>query len=319
MNAPGAFRVEQADYVRDFDALRAVRETVFVLEQGVPPALELDEADARCVHVLARDASGTAIGTGRLVPPGETTAGDAHGDGGVPAARIGRMAVLPDWRGRGVGDALLAALLDAATRRHWKRVQLHAQATAIRFYQRHGFLPLGARFMEAGIEHLTMWRNLDGTMAVTDPSEALAVVVALAHSARRELRIRSRALDPGVLDTPEALEALRRFGTTRRGATVRILLRDAAGPQRDLAPLLPLAQRLPSVFAFRQADDRADTADPSAFIVDDLAGSWYRAFDNRLDGHARLASAGHARQLRERFDRAWERARPVTEYRVLGP
>ena len=320
MNAPVGFRVELADYGRDFDALRAVRDAVFVVEQGVPPALELDEADARCMHVLARDVSGTAIGTGRLVPPDEATAGDAHGgDAAAPAARIGRMAVLPDWRGRGVGDALLAALLDAAARRRWKRVQLHAQATAIRFYQRHGFLPVGARFMEAGIEHLTMWRNLDGTMAVTDPSEAVAVVVALAHSARRELRIRSRALDPGVLDTPDVLEALRRFGTSRRGPTVRILLRDAAGPQRDLAPLLPLAQRLPSVFAFRQADDRADTADPSAFIVDDQAGSWFRAFDNRLDGHARLASAGHARQLRERFDRAWERARPVTEYRVLGP
>lgn len=320
MTTPGAIRVAEADYARDFDALRAVREAVFVREQGVPPGLELDEADARCIHVVARDESGQAIGTGRLVPPDETTAGDAEGDGpGTPTARIGRMAVLADWRGRGVGDALLAALLEAAAARGWNRVLLHAQATAIRFYQRHGFLPVGPRFIEAGIEHLTMRRHLDGTMAVTDPAEAVAVVVALAHSARRELRIRSRDLDPGVLDAPEALDALRRFATSRRGASVRILLRDAAGPQRDHAPLLPLAQRLPSVFEFRQPDDRADTADTAAaFMVDDQAGSWHRTFDNRLDGLARLASPGHARQLRERFDRAWERARPVTEYRALG-
>ncbi|HEU4813367.1 MAG TPA: GNAT family N-acetyltransferase [Xanthomonadaceae bacterium] len=319
MKTPGEFRVAEADYGRDFDALRAVREAVFIREQGVPVALELDEADARCVHVVARDAEGNAIGTGRLVPPDESTAGDGHGAGpGLPAARIGRMAVLADWRGRGVGDALLAALLEGARGRGWHRVMLHAQATAIRFYQRHGFLPLGPRFMEAGIEHLTMWRHLDGTMAVTEAIEAVAVVVALAHSARRELRIRTRDLDPGVFDTPAVLEALRRFATSRRGATVQVLLRDAAGPQRNHAPLLPLAQRLPSVFAFREADDRIDTADPSAFVVDDQAGSWYRAFDNRLDGHARLASPGHARQLRERFDRAWERARPATEYRVLG-
>lgn len=318
MTAPDAIRVAEADYARDFDALRAVREAVFVREQGVPPALELDEADARCIHVVARDASGQAIGTGRLVPPEEATAGDAPGTGVAPSARIGRMAVLADWRGRGVGDALLAALMEAAAARHWNRVLLHAQATAIRFYQRHGFLPQGPRFVEAGIEHLTMWRHLDGTMAVTEPAEAVAVVVALAHSARRALRIRSRALDPGVLDAPEALDALRRFATTRRGGAVRILLRDTSAPQHELAPLLPLAQRLPSVFAFRQPDDRADTADPSAFMVDDRAGSWHRAFDHRLGGLVRLASPGHARQLRERFDRAWERGRPVTEFRALG-
>lgn len=312
-------QVTEADYARDFDALRAVREAVFVHEQGVPPGLELDEADPRCVHVVARDASGQAIGTGRLVPPDETTAGDAQGDAGTPApARIGRMAVLPEWRGSGIGDALLAKLLEVAAARRWNRVLLHAQAGAIRFYQRHGFLPRGARFMEAGIEHLTMWRQLDGTMAVTTPAEAVAVVVALAHSARRELRIRSRALDPGVLDAPEALDALRRFATSRRGATVRILLRDVAGPQRDHALLIPLAQRLPSVFSFRQPDDRADLVDTSAFIVDDQGGNWHRNFDHRLDGLARLASPGHARQLRDRFDQAWERARPVTEYRALG-
>src|SRR5690606_21065604 len=80
------------------DALHAVRDAVFVREQGVPVALEHDALDRACVHVLARTPSGDAIGTGRLVPPGE----------GLPA-RIGRMAVLPAWRGRGVGATLLQA------------------------------------------------------------------------------------------------------------------------------------------------------------------------------------------------------------------
>lgn len=302
------FTIAVADYRADFGALRAVREAVFIGEQGVPPGIELDAIDPDCVHVVARDDAGAPIGTGRLVPPD-----------GASDARIGRMAVLPGWRNRGVGDALLAGLLDAARERGWPRALLHAQAGAIRFYQRHGFLPRGARFVEAGIEHLTMWRTLDGTMAVTEPAEAVSVVVALAHAARRELRIRSRDLDPGVLDAPDALDALRRFATGRRGPVVRVLLQDAARPQREHAPLLLLAQRLPSVFAFREADDRSDTADPSAFVVDDLGGSLYRPFDNRIEGEARLASAGTARQLRERFDRAWDRARPVTEYRVLGP
>ena len=67
MNADRAgFEVEVADYARDRDALRAVREAVFVREQGVPLELELDARDPDCLHVLARDAEGRPIGTGRL-------------------------------------------------------------------------------------------------------------------------------------------------------------------------------------------------------------------------------------------------------------
>ena len=317
MTAP--FTVGEADYARDLDALRTVRDAVFVREQGVPVAIERDAADPACLHVLARDPDGRPVGTARLLPPPASPAGDPPADAdAVPEARIGRMAVLPDWRGRGVGDALLRVLLRAAAARGWTRVVLHAQSGAIGFYRRHGFLPRGPRFMEAGIEHLTMWRTADGAMAVADPAGAAAVVVALATAARRDLRIRSRVLDPGILDAPEVLEALRRFATSRRRASVRILLRDAATPQRALAPLLPLAQRLPSVFAFRESDPRVDAADTSAFVVEDGGGSWFRGQDDRMDGEVRLASPAHARQLRARFDRAWEHAREVTEYRVLG-
>ena len=140
----------------------------------------------------------------------------------------------------------------------------------------------------------------------------------LATTARRELRIRSRDLDPGILDTPEALDALRRFATRRGPVRIRILLQSAEAPRRMQAPLIPLAQRLPSVFAFREATDPVDQLDPSAFVVDDARGSWYRAFGHRIEGEARLDAPARARQLREAFDRAWERSRTVTEYRVLG-
>ena len=65
---PGPFQVVVADYADAFDDLRAVRERVFVQEQGVPVALELDDLDPRSRHVLARDRSGCAIGTARLTP-----------------------------------------------------------------------------------------------------------------------------------------------------------------------------------------------------------------------------------------------------------
>jgi predicted GNAT family N-acyltransferase len=299
---PAGFTVDFADYERDLDALRAVRETVFVQEQHVPLDLEWDELDPQCIHVLARDAAGTPIGTGRLAPD----------------RRIGRMAVLGDWRNRGVGDALLLALLQAARDRGWHAVSLHAQAAAIDFYLRNGFRPRGPRFLEAGIEHQDMVLDLDAPRAIGDRDEAVATVAALVSAARRRLWIYSRDLDPGLFDAPEVVDALRGFGTAGRDGQARILLQETAAAQRGRAPLIALAQRLPSIFAFREVDDPVDRAYPSAFVVNDTGGWYFRNLGHRFDGEADVHGPGRARQLHEGFDRVWERSRPVTEFRALG-
>jgi hypothetical protein len=122
----------------------AIRETVFVVEQGVPREIELDEWDARCDHAIAYHASAGAIATGRLLP-------DGH---------IGRMAVLREWRGKGVGGRLLEALIERARARGMRRVVLNAQTHAAPFYARFGFAVVGAEFMEAGIPHVEMARAL---------------------------------------------------------------------------------------------------------------------------------------------------------------
>lgn len=122
----------------------AVRHAVFVVEQRIPAALEWDGIDADCVHALALDEQGRAVGTGRLLP-------DAH---------IGRMAVLRQARGRGVGGLLLARLVDCARARGEQAVELSAQRTAERFYRRHGFEAHGEPYLEAGIEHVRMRRAL---------------------------------------------------------------------------------------------------------------------------------------------------------------
>lgn len=299
---PDDFTVDLADYARDLDALRAVRETVFVQEQQVPLDLEWDELDPQCVHVLARDADGTPIGTGRLTPD----------------RRIGRMAVLRDWRNRGVGDALLMALLQAARDQGWHAVSLHAQAPAIDFYLRNGFRPRGPRFLEAGIEHQDMVLDLDQPREISDRDQAVATVATLVAAARRRLWIYSRDLDPNLFDATEVVDALRGFGTAGRGGQARILLQDAAVAQRSRAPLIALAQRLPSVFSFREVDDPVDRAYPSAFVVNDTGGWYFRSLGHRFDGEADIHGPGRARQLHEGFDRVWERSRPVTEYRALG-
>ena len=123
---------------------RPVRELVFVTEQKVPLELEWDEWDERSDHAVARDAGGRAIGTARLLPDG----------------RIGRMAVLREWRRRGVGAALMEALLQKAREQSLSRVTLHAQTHAAGFYRRFGFSERGGEFWEAGIPHVEMTLEL---------------------------------------------------------------------------------------------------------------------------------------------------------------
>ena len=153
-----SFRVRRADWERDHEHLRRIREAVFVREQHVPPALEWDGSDASCCQVLAEDMDGTPIGTGRLLP-------DGH---------IGRMAVLATWRGRGVGSALLSELLRWAAEQGMTEVALNAQTHALGFYQQHGFSAEGEVFLDAGIDHMRMRRVLGQTnvqvSGVADPA-----------------------------------------------------------------------------------------------------------------------------------------------------
>ena len=118
----------------------AIRFEVFVDEQKVPAEIELDDMDAVCLHAVAYDDFGAAIGTGRLLP-------DGH---------IGRMAVRQPGRGTGVGGAILSLLMQKARERGDAAVVLNAQTVAAPFYARHGFVQQGEEFAEAGIAHVEM-------------------------------------------------------------------------------------------------------------------------------------------------------------------
>lgn len=136
------YLVAPADWPGDEAAIRAIREAVFVRELGIPAGLEWDGRDADCVHLLAYDMAGNPIGTARMLA-------DGH---------IGRMAVLPDWRGRGVGGTLLIMLMDIAQAHGIAEVFLNAQTAAAGFYHRHGFIAAGDEFESAGIPHIRMAR-----------------------------------------------------------------------------------------------------------------------------------------------------------------
>jgi hypothetical protein len=228
------------------------------------------------------------------------------------------MAVLPAWRDRGVGNAMLQALLRQARNAGRGDVFLHAQVDAVPFYQRNGFTAEGEVFREAGIPHQTMRLAFNRAQSIGDREGAVAITTVLIASTRRRLRILTRTLDPGVYDDPRVLAALRSLATGTSGAEVQVLLADAGAAQRAHAPLLGLAQRLPSAFAFRELDDPVDRARADAFIANDAGGYYHRALGNRFDGEAEREGAGRARQLAEAFDPVWERSRPCSELRALG-
>lgn len=131
----------------EYTAVRAVRQRVFIEEQQVPADEEYDDLDETATHAIAL-VDGKPAGTGRLVK-------DESG-----AARIGRMAVDREWRRLGVGGRLLRFLEQQAVAQGYRRALLHAQVYVQAFYAAHGYRPEGDHFWEAGIEHVTMTREL---------------------------------------------------------------------------------------------------------------------------------------------------------------
>jgi len=137
--------------VADTEELRArahaLRHAVFVVEQGVPEALERDDLDAGAYHAIALDHD-RCVATGRLVRQA----------GGV--GRVGRMAVDAGWRRRGLGGLVLEALEARARADGLREIELHAQCYVEAFYARRGYVRAGEVFEEAGIDHVAMRKRL---------------------------------------------------------------------------------------------------------------------------------------------------------------
>jgi len=125
--------------------IRSIREAVFIQEQAVPPHLELDDRDHSCLHVLALK-DDEPVGTGRI---------DIEKNG-----KIGRVAVLKEYRGQNIGSQLMAALEELARQNGLSSVWFNAQVPAIPFYQKLGYTVVGEEFMEAGIPHKMMRKHL---------------------------------------------------------------------------------------------------------------------------------------------------------------
>lgn len=134
------YTIRPATWQQDEQALRLIRQQVFIEEQNVPTELEWDGEDESAFHLLAEDRTGQPVATARMLA-------DGH---------IGRVAVIAPWRRHGIGTALMQQMIVEAKNREFKKIFLDAQIEAISFYQQLGFQAEGKTFLDAGILHRHM-------------------------------------------------------------------------------------------------------------------------------------------------------------------
>ena len=143
--------VHIANWESHKDQLKNIREQVFIQEQNVPVELEWDALDEKAFHVLAEvhfndkkiNSKKLAIGTARIIINNKQ-------------AHIGRMAVLSDWRGKGVGSEILLKCINECKKHGIKKIVLNAQVYVTQFYQKAGFKISSDEFLDAGIAHKQM-------------------------------------------------------------------------------------------------------------------------------------------------------------------
>lgn len=310
--------IRVADWEGDQAGLRAVRTRVFVEEQSVSEEEEWDGLDAECRHVVAEAKAEGIVGTGRLHPSG----------------KVGRMAVLPHWRGRGVGAMLLLRLIEEARAQSLESLYLHAQVPVLGFYARYGFVAEGEEFDEAGIPHRLMRLSLRpeaaaspepdmpttaaGTRRVISGKEEFAQAVAeVAAMAQRSLAIFTPDLEHGVYDTRPFLDAIKRLVLSRSHARIRVLISDPGRIQHSVNRFLYVGRRLSTFIEFRHLPEtfqgRGD-----AFMIADRSALVYRARAERWQGIADTCEPRMARRYLAEFDEMWQRSENAAEIRELG-
>ncbi len=183
-------RIEVVDW-HSCESIRDIRRAVFIDEQRVPADEEWDADDAGAVHFLM-STDGHPVGTARLLP-------DGH---------IGRVAIMRDWRGHGLGQALMLEVIRHARRAGIDALALSAQTHALEFYRRLGFVIDSDEYLEAGIPHRHMvWRNDDAISDELEPIEFTSPGRFAIHNPDEPARARPVSRQPQRLGIePEMLD-----------------------------------------------------------------------------------------------------------------
>lgn len=286
-------KIEVVSWNLNRETLRSIRDKVFIEEQGVPKEIEHDDSDETATHFLITDKY-IALGCGRLLPDG----------------KIGRMAVLPEHRGKGLGHKLLHFIVAFAKDKAFQRLYLHSQSYANAFYESAGFKPFGEPFEEAGIAHTAMellidYRGADSFITGVQYPEPFATLAnELASTASRHLRIYSYHLDHDVFDTEEFASAVSSLARSGRYADIRILISDPRPLVARGHRLLGLARRLSSSIAIRVLSEHPELPE-ATYVVRDSDGVVYKPDERSRDGFYEPGSRASAKKFVDGFDALW--------------
>jgi predicted GNAT family N-acyltransferase len=310
--------IEPVTWAAGSDTLQAIRRQVFVVEQEIPEALEFDRQDAAARHWLACTTEGLPIGCVRLL-----------GD------RVGRLAVLPEYRRQGVGGALMRRVIRAAREAGQGSLELHAQVQVLALYEALGFEVRGEIFVEAGIPHRLMvlpfkplYRTHDEpALPITEAErrrEVLEGSAAVAERvtiwiprALRRLSILSTRLDPEIYDTDPVRDTLLDFATSHPQAEVLMLVREPLLLVRSGHRLLRLQRRLSSRVQLRALPPACPTPEDE-FLVTDTGAVLCWQHTRPLRGYGIRHAPAEARRLVEAFQELWSMSEEAPELRRLA-
>jgi predicted GNAT family N-acyltransferase len=131
---------------KEFDDALKVRREVFIDEQHVPEEMEIDEYENQCIHFISYDGA-LPVAAGRLRNINE-------------GGKVERICVLKDYRKHGVGNLLMKTLEETAKEQKISTLLLNSQTHAENFYLKLGYTPISEVFMEAGIPHVKMQKDI---------------------------------------------------------------------------------------------------------------------------------------------------------------
>lgn len=304
-------------------SVRDIRERVFIREQKVPPELEWDQTDEIADHYLAVLPDNTPAGVARLFSTLEET------------GHIGRMAILPEHRGSGIGEALLRHLIQESAGR-FSELRLSAQEHAIPFYQRSGFHICSDVYDDAGIPHYDMrclapgltaqaLATVDHPMILGMDSDSwlfesedrlVALMDSVVGQAGQRIWLYDRLLSHDLYDRPRFRELISTLARRHRLSEVRLLIHDDKPLVKRRHRLVELMRRLPSRMELRLVNTDYPVAD-QPFALVDREGVVYRHDFDKPEGFAKFADGGRVKLLSEDFQRMWDAARPSVELREL--
>lgn len=312
--------------------LHAIRHAVFVEEQSVSAEEEFDGQDEHCLHFLAVNQAGVALGCARL---------QANG-------KVERMAVLENSRHLGIGRKLLTSVIESATTSGLTDLYLHAQLHAEPFYRRMGFLPQGETFVEANIDHVRMTLALAipfartiAPRATATPStrpeqptaaanttdlgqtsfngreEALAALALYVTKPRRTLYLYSQHLDNSLFDNSDVIAGLSAFVRAAPPNQLKVLIHSSELAVARGHRLVELARRLESKVEIRLVpNDMA--SEERTFLCWDNKGFWLLPDYSNYSGQTNDADPVLASRLAGEFERTWQRSLSDPELRLLG-